>query len=654
MTTRDDDDFRPKVRAPKWDRESGGQRFVSRVLANVAYARAESAMGAGSRAPRGPAHFRRGEVAARFAGRGLNARSRRVIIKSLLVRVRATSRAAGQHLRYLVRDGVTREGAPGQAYDARSDAANLKAFEANTRGDRHQFRFIVSAEDAAKLEDLRPFTRELMQRMEADLGTRLEWIAVDPWDTDNPHTHVVLRGVDDGGRDLVIDREYLSHGMRRRACELASEWLGPRTELDVRQALQRDVKRQRWTDLDRELQACAKDGLLELRQLPTDSEGLPRRGLLIGRLQCLEQMGLSNSIAPGRWQLRRDAESVLRALGERGDIMRTMQRALGSERREHCIWNAKSAAAPVVGCIAGKGLADELSGRPYLVIDGLDGRAHYVTLASNAELTDLPVGAIVEAGPIADRAADRTIVALAVDGCYRPEQQLARLRAESKNRDPQDIVDAHIRRLEALRRTGVVERLSDDLWRVPNDLVERGKAYDRARLGDVQVDLHSHLSVEQQIRAVGATWLDRQLVDRSGTATTTQGFGAIVQEALRAREEFLVEQGLGQRARSGVVLRRDLLAILRARELESASQSIATETGLIARTASDGTPVSGVYRRSIMLASGRFAMLDDGLGFSLVRWRPVLEKRLGQSISAVVRGDSVSWQLDRSRGLGIG
>jgi len=89
--------------------------------------------------------------------------------------------------------------------------------------------------------------------MEADLGTHLEWVAVDHWDTANPHTHVVLRGVDDVGRDLVIDREYLSHGMRRRACELASEWLGPRTEMELRQALQRDVKQERWTNLDRQL-----------------------------------------------------------------------------------------------------------------------------------------------------------------------------------------------------------------------------------------------------------------------------------------------------------------------------------------------------------------------------------------------------------------
>jgi hypothetical protein len=49
----------------------------------------------------------------------------------------------------------------------------------------------------------------------------------------------------------------------------------------------------------------------------------------------------------------------------------------------------------------------------------------------------------------------------------------------------------------------------------------------------------------------------------------------------------------------------------------------------------------------LLLASGKFAMLDDGLGFSLVPWRPVIEKRLGQNVAAILRGDGVSWHFGR-------
>jgi hypothetical protein len=245
-------------------------------------------------------------------------------------------------------------------------------------------------------------------------------------------------------------------------------------------------------------------------------------------------------------------------------------------------------------------------------------------------------------------------VALAVQGVYSTQGHRAELRSNpGRTADPEEIVAGHVRRLEALRRAGIVERMGDGLWRVPDDAVERGRAYDRVRWGGTAVTLHSHLSVEQQIRAIGATWIDRRLVDGAPAESDPCGFAGAVHDAMRQREEFLIEQGLAQRQGDGVVLARDLLRTLRERELETAAQAIAHDTGLTYRPTADAASVSGVYRRSVMLASGRFAMLDDGLGFSLVPWRPVIEKRLGQSIAAVVHGDSVSWHLGRKLGISL-
>src|SRR5262249_35864793 len=157
--------------------------------------------------------------------------------------------------------------------------------------------FIVAPEDAVQLEDLRGFTRDLMTQMEADLGTRLDWIAVDHWDTDNPHTHVVLRGKDEAGRDLVIAREYISHGLRNRAGELATEWLGPRTEREIRASMALEVTQERWTSLDRELQFRFSDGAIDLRDLPADPLARYRRSLFLGRLQQLSSMGLADELA---------------------------------------------------------------------------------------------------------------------------------------------------------------------------------------------------------------------------------------------------------------------------------------------------------------------------------------------------------------------
>ena len=113
---------------------------------------------------------------------------------------------------------------------------------------------------------------------------------------------------------------------------------------------------------------------------------------------------------------------------------------------------------------------------------------------------------------------------------------------------------------------------------------------------------------------------------------------------------FLVEQGLAERRGLHMVLARNLLSTLRDRELTEVGKVIQNETGLIHRPLTDGVRADGVYRRSVQLASGRFAMLDDGMGFSLVPWRPVVEQRLGQQVSAIVRGASVTWELGRQRG----
>jgi hypothetical protein len=115
-------------------------------------------------------------------------RSRRVVVKGRIVGLKAGSKAAGAHLRYLVRDGVTRyrvtrDGEPARLYGADSDDVDGAAFTERGAGDRRQSRFIVAPEDGAELSDLGAYTRELMDQMEIDLGTRLDWVAVDHFNT---------------------------------------------------------------------------------------------------------------------------------------------------------------------------------------------------------------------------------------------------------------------------------------------------------------------------------------------------------------------------------------------------------------------------------------------------------------------------------------
>jgi len=640
-----EDRFRVRPGAPK----QRGQAFVSQVLRQTS----KAANSTGRKPGKTPGlRLGRGHVVARFTGQSLSATSRRATVKVRLVYLKqAGARSTITHLRYIEREGVGREQDTGKAYGPMTDEANLPAFEERGREDRHQFRLIVSPEDAEQLDDLRTYTRHLMGRMEADLGTRLGWVAVNHWNTDNPHTHIVLRGKDDTGKDLIISQAYITRGMRERAAELSTEWLGPRTELEIQRTLLREVDQERWTSLDRMLQREARDGLNHVDQPARDPKLRQQRVLLVGRLQRLQRMGLATEERPGVWAVHADAEPVLRAMGERGDIIRTMQRAMGGAQRDLAVFQSGEDSRSVIGRVAGKGLADELYDKGYLVVDGIDGKAHYVALPAKTELAQYPVGAVVEVrGSTEVRTADKNIVALAADGLYRTDHHLAIAKVQATSaRDPREVIDAHVRRLEALRRSGIVEHIAEGVWRVPADLPEQGRKYDAQRLGGVAVELRSHLPIERQACVIGATWLDQQLIG-GASGIADNGFGSEVREALRQRSDFLIEQGLGERRGQRVILARNLLATLRGREIDSVAKTNATETGLAHRAVTDGERVTGIYRRNVLLASGRFAVLDDGMGFSLVPWKPVIDQRLGQSIVATVRGNSVSWEIGRQRG----
>lgn len=666
----EDDEFEFEPYLGKIGSRAGKHRFVSQVrraaqgaVLGVAVGRFGRARGKG-RAAR--SRFGRGRRAsARLVARVRRAGMRRVVIKARVVKLAGKLGGPRAHLAYLQRDGVTKNGARGRLYNATTDEAEGKAFLERGAGDRHQFRFIVSPEDAADLTDLKAFTRDLMAQMERDLGTRLDWVAVDHFNTDNPHTHIVLRGVDETGADLVIARDYIARGLRARASELVTRELGPQTAQEIHRKLAAEIEADRFTRLDRVLQREAvRDELGGVIDLRPETDGPPRgtmRALLLGRLEKLERLGLAEPIGPGQWRLAGEVEATLRALGERGDIIKTLHRALGRSPREVAIADP---ARPrrVVGRVVEKGLADELAERPHLIVDGIDGRAHYVRLGSMAEIEDLPTGGIVEVRPAdaAARPSDRTIAAIAHDhdGIYAPDRHLASLRAESGglHADPEAFVEAHVRRLEALRRRGVVERLEDGRWQVPDDYLDRARRYDlrRGKIAEIEVRVLSALPLDKLATAEGATWLDRQLVGRDKESLAETGFGAAVREALDRRVDHLIEEELAQRRGTRIIFAANLLGTLRDRELSKFAAGFSEETGMDYRRLAEGDRVEGIYRWRIVLASGTFGLVDNGREFSLVPWRPLLERSLEQRVSGLVRGGGISWEIGRLRGLGIG
>jgi type IV secretory pathway VirD2 relaxase len=612
---------------------------------------------------------------------GIRTRARRVAVKARVVKLNpqrgatrgrafVSAKAVDAHLRYLQRDGVTKDGETGQVYSAERDVEDGRAFVERGREDRHQFRFIVSAEDGVELADPRVTTRDLMKQMEADLGTKLDWIAVDHHNTGHPHTHIIVRGVTDDGKTLNIAGDYIAHGIRERASEVVTRELGRQTEQEVARSLEREVDADRFTRLDRMLIAEQRSRN-EFADLRPDRDMLDslrqNRALLIQRARKLERMGLATEVEVGRWSLSPRAESALRELGERGDIIKTMHRALTREGLAEArpitgyVLHGEKTAGPIVGRVLDKGLGgDEMGERVRLVIDGVDGRVHHLEM-DPARAEGVQRGMIVAAGagPTGPRAADRNILAIAgKEGVYRPAEHLKQAvgTIERLSGDPTAYVRSHVRRLEALRRAGHVERIDANQWRIPADLSERGQAYDLTRdrtNGSIRV--LSPMGLERQTSHDGATWLDRELASRERTALADAGFGREAATALDRRRRWLTDKGYATDLGNGRIRApRDLVQRLEARDIERAGAALAAERGREWRPAVPGNYVSGQLVGSTQLSGGRFAMIDDGLGFSLVPWRPALEQHIGRQISGVATpGGDVNWSLGRKLGLGI-
>ncbi len=186
----------------------------------------------------------------------------------------------------------------------------------------------------------------------------------------------------------------------------------------------------------------------------------------------------------------------------------------------------------------------------------------------------------------------------------------------------------------------------------PGSIVELRRFDDRRGIGRVALAVRSDLPIEAQITAPGATWLDRQAISRSPEALGG-GFGTEVRDAMEQRATHLVGQRLAQRHGETVIFRRNLIETLRDREVVAAGEALAARTRMQHQPAKAGEFVTGTYRERLSLASGRFAMIDNGLGFQLVPWTPSLDRHLGQHVSGVARSDGgVDWSFARTRTLG--
>ena len=330
----------------------------------------------------------RGVKISRFARRGtdvrLNTRSylqRSAVKVSYSRNTKSASWAA--HGRYLAREGAQQKAAKGLGFDAGRDDINLPqtAKTWQEAGDQLMFRIIVSPENGAEI-DLREHARALMAQMERDLGTHLEWAAIDHHNTDDPHVHILLRGRDETGLPLRIDADYIKSGIRERSAEIASRELGLRSERDIVDARGRAVERTQFTEIDRALLRRANgSGLVAFDgKQPKGAAQRMRRAQDLARLAFLEREGLAFKVDSISWQLSPDLEKALREQQLATDIIKSRARHSDQilDRRAPIRLTTIEPGQQITGRVVGTGLENEATDRRYLLIEGGDGQLHYI------------------------------------------------------------------------------------------------------------------------------------------------------------------------------------------------------------------------------------------------------------------------------------
>jgi type IV secretory pathway VirD2 relaxase len=516
---------------------------------------------------------------------------RRVIVKARIARHGTSDLAAARsHQHYIMRDGVTRDGGPGQLYDREQDVGDGGDFLDRQKGDTYQFRLIVAPEDGGRMADLKPFVRDLMRDMEEDLRTKLDWVAVDHFNTGHPHTHIVIAGHDDRGQDLVMARHYISHGIRHRAQDLVTLELGPEQQFERIIKLANEMKAERFTSLDRGILKDAKEYVLVVSAMPDGARGRSerredaQRSLQVGRLRRLEQMGLAEAKRAGVWAVDPQLETKLRSLGERGDIMVTMNqvmRAHGIDRPagDFAIFSGARKSEPVIGRVVEAGIADEMTDRTYLVVDGIDGRIHYADTGKLAS-HDIP-----EPG---------MIVALSGGG------------GKAKLRNAQIEVVSY----------WPVERLAT---------AEAATWLDQAIVAERKPVIHE--------KGFGAE-VSKALVARE--------------------EWLIVNRHASAEQPGTITPKPDMLRDLNHRGTTVATEKLSAQLGMPPESPLEGMRMSGKHVGAVDLPMQRLAVIKGPHAFTLVPWRPELLKMRDKDIEVSVRDRTITMTLARGRVRDLG
>ncbi len=594
---------------------------------------------------------------ARKAGRGTGTgfdRLQRVVVKVHVSRHRPgkVHGSVLRHVSYVGRESASLDGKHGVFYDAAQEGLDARRIVTAWEQDRHHFRLIVSAENADDLPDTNNYIRTVMARVERDLGTSLQWLAVNHYNTDNPHTHILVRGIKQDGADLVIPRQYVSYGIRRRAEEVATEILGPRSAEDIRREHDSQIEAERFTALDRMIERHLEAGKIDLHPDKRIGFGADDRTRILGRLQFLQTMDLAKKGKGTWWMLDPEFGFKLRDLGQRNDIIKVLYATLGNQAGYVERLGSRDA-EPILGALVAKGSVDEISDRRFVVVRDCTGRLYYSQVPDDESFRRAQAGSVVELGSKAYRqnvlAREITAVIQSHDGVYTVADHAALLSKQHQDVTP-DQAAARIRSATAKlvsvagHNGAGVEQMAENQFRIDAPVFEK---FTSARRGQTDLLILAAHSLERQVEARAFTWLDSRLpseLEPSQPGQSSQALwnGQFAQE-LERRRQWLVGQGLAEFTgpdQKAITFKAGAIAHLRSVEFRQVLADIASDFNRPAVRLPREVTITGRYAGSRELHTGPIALIATP--------QKVYVTHPTRPLSSMRVGNTVTLRLDRS------
>lgn len=597
--------------------------------------------------------------------------SQRVVVKSHVVKhigTAANAKTLRSHTYYLARDGVGVDGEKPDFYSATHDHVTSKGFVTDAKNDPHHFRVIISPENATEIQDMNSYVRDVMGKIEEDLGTEMDWMAVNHFNTDNPHAHVIIRGRDKLGKELRITRDYISHGMRERAQEVATNHIGERTYDQVQEAKKREVYANRVTSLDYKIEALAgADRVVDVRLGNKIGYGLFEESLLRGRIAHLKTMGLVTEKDIGVFAIEGDFKDTLFQASKRGDIIKTMYDRIGKDSANMNIVDLRNSdGKEVAGIVMDKGPVDELNDRYYVIVKDSASRPHYINIGNNRNYTEIQKGAIINVknAQASTGKADYNIAALAAknDGVYNQYKHYAEVEETLKwmsDDERQSYVDRHMIRLQSLEKSGIVERINEISYKVPNDLVKQSEKVTEEineklkRFGVADVSLVSEQPLIKQEIAEAWTDLDSTITKRAkGEAIQDTGWREF-EASIAKRTQYLKENGYAKEIEGKLVVSTNAEETLKNKELLLMGDKLEKRFKRIYTPNTTIREMNGVYRGKVKLHSGNHAVVTTGQKVTLVPLKGNLKANVGQEINIKMTKKGVFRIRSREIGMSL-